>query len=193
MPDLPRILYNPYPTKPEMSADLTPMDVYIHGIEESEFLAINQRAQEKMATQKEFEGWKKPGNEGMSAVFDSLKRAAGARGFTFLGRPVTKDMTFEDVLKKIPAAELEEAGSAIKAVLSPQSYQRFDAVRAMLYTMFGLDWLMTTPGGTVKYLRRKSQEYLDPHGEVMERRLPQNTFWETLRILGRMREDKADY
>ena len=75
-------------------------------------------------------GWDKPGEEGVNEmvgslrrasgeqsyreqtdIFSQLKKAAGGKTFTYLGRLVTPDMTFEDVLAKIPIGELETAAS----------------------------------------------------------------------------------
>jgi hypothetical protein len=99
------------------------------------------------------------------------KRAAGDRGFTFLGRAVTKDMTFDDVLKKIPAGELEEAGTAIKSILTPGALKPKDAIRATMFLVLANDPLGQQPGGMVKFLRRKSQDYLDPQAQIMQRRI----------------------
>jgi hypothetical protein len=114
-------------------------------------------------------GWDKPGEEGMQAMFESLKVAAGPRGATFLGRPITKDDTLEDVLKRIPAAELEEAGGTIKAIKSPESIgvRPYGAMTPvdMAVRVFGIDPFVFQPAGLVKYMRRKLQGYVDPDGE----------------------------
>ena len=59
----------------------------------------------------------------VEGVFSQLKAAAGDRGFTFLGRRVTQDMSFDDVLEKIPVGELETAASVGRA-LSIQTWKR---------------------------------------------------------------------
>jgi hypothetical protein len=143
------------------------MDVYIHGMGE-----------DKQAAQ-------------MMKVFDMLKSQAGERGFTFLGRHVTKEMTFEDVLKKTPARELEEGGSAIKALMDPAKlgsrfFTQYTSGPLLLATqVLGVDPLIDVPGGATKYLRRKSQEYLDPEGKgpIPPRPAP-STWMQTLRDVG---------
>jgi hypothetical protein len=66
MPNLPAILMGP--NKPK--TDLTPMDVYIHGVEESEFDAIAQRSQARTEQAAQ-----------MPKIFEILKSEAGERGF----------------------------------------------------------------------------------------------------------------
>jgi hypothetical protein len=43
----------------------------------------------------------------MRSAFTALKRQAGGKEFTYLGRVVSPGETFEDVIEKIPAGELE--------------------------------------------------------------------------------------
>lgn len=106
------------------------------------------------------------------AAFEKLKQEMGPRGATFLGRTINVDDTLESVLKRIPAAELEEGGSTIKAVTSPQS--KMPALR-QIDPAFSLHMVLSEPflrrpGGVLKFLRRKIQEYTDPKGGVMEPR-----------------------
>lgn len=56
-----------------------------------------------------------------ATIFDQLRAQAGERGFTFLGRQVAggSKETFEEVLAKIPAAELESAGLTQGMLRSP--------------------------------------------------------------------------
>lgn len=49
------------------------------------------------------------GGNPVKTIFDELRKVKGERGFTFLGRLVTPEMDFAEVLKKIPQQELEEA------------------------------------------------------------------------------------
>ena len=52
----------------------------------------------------------------MLSIFDQLKKQAGDKEFLFLGRRVTQDMTFDDVLNTIPLGELETASTVAKAL-----------------------------------------------------------------------------
>ena len=80
-------------------------------------------------------GWTEPGEKGVNEmlqslrrasgdrayqehvdVFSKLKEAAGGKSFTYLGRVVQPTDTFEDVLKKIPVAELETAAGVGRAL-----------------------------------------------------------------------------
>ena len=106
MPNLPAILARSKNT-PESSTPQTPLDAYIHDIQESELFAINQNQIFRASVTNN----RDQNQQEMAKIFDQLKRESGARGFTFLGRAVSQDMTFEDVLKKTPEGELESAAS----------------------------------------------------------------------------------
>jgi hypothetical protein len=106
MGDMPKILQR-LKTTPDPSTPQTPIDVYLHGIQESELFAINQNQIFRASVTNNAD----QNQQEMAKIFDQLKRESGGRGFTFLGRAVTKDMTFDDVLKKTPEGELESAGS----------------------------------------------------------------------------------
>jgi len=80
--DLPAILRRE--NTPEPSSGNRPIDVYIRNSHEGELLAINQRQ-----------------------AFNELRRTAGDRGFTYLGRIVTKDMTFDECFEKAPIGEVD--------------------------------------------------------------------------------------
>jgi hypothetical protein len=84
-------------------------------------------------------GWDKPGREGVDAmveslkivtghrqqmdVFSQLKQAAGGASFTYLGRVVEPNETFDDVLKRVPIGELE-TGAAVGKALALDPWKR---------------------------------------------------------------------
>jgi hypothetical protein len=112
------------------------------------------------------------GNKARTA-FEKLKQEMGPRGATFLGRAISADDTLESVLKRIPAGEMEEAGSTIKSVTFPEG--SIAAGFGHMDPAFSLHMILSEPflrrpGGVLKFLRRKIQEYTDPEGEIMEPR-----------------------
>jgi hypothetical protein len=135
-------------------------------------------------------GWDKPG--GYNEIFERLKASAGDRGFTFLGRTVGPEDTFADVLKRIPAAELEEGGSVSKVIRSPDSIRGFGGIDpfSSLYAILS-EPLIRQPGGLIKFLRRKLQEYKDPEGEVMTPRPAQGKHWQQMDLLTKMLADEV--
>ena len=84
-------------------------------------------------------GWDRPGEEGRKAmveslkiatghrqradVFSQLKQAAGGASFTYLGRVVEPNETFDDVLKRVPIGELE-TGAAVGKALALDPWKR---------------------------------------------------------------------
>ena len=64
-------------------------------------------------------GWNKPEPKNFEAMFETLKKVAGEWGATFAGRVIKPGDRLEDVLKRIPAAELSGAGGCPSFTAAP--------------------------------------------------------------------------
>jgi hypothetical protein len=104
-----------------------------------------------------------------------------------MGRAVSATDTFPDVLKRIPAGELEEGGATIKSIASPEYMFRLETnpAPALIRMLFGANPL-PMPGAALKYLREKLQPWLDAQGELMEPRPSANRYWRNMDLLAKM-------
>jgi len=74
----------------------------------------------------------------------------------------------------------------IRRVTGPQSYMLIDAKNQFYPLLLDADSLIRQPGGAIKYLRRKSQEYLDPQGDLMVPRPKVLSYWDQIKLLADM-------